>query len=363
MERTTPLTEEHRSLGAKLAPFGGWLMPIQYAGIIAEHLWTRTHASVFDICHMGEFIIRGDAALGALERIVTFRLADLPVGACRYGFMLNELGGIIDDLIIYRLADAEWMAVVNAATTPGDAAHFRAHLPKDASFTDVSSSTAKLDLQGPESGAVLETLVGPGVGALGYYRFGHFDLLGEKVLISRTGYTGEFGYELYVPAKKAVELWKLLLADTRVKPAGLGARDTLRLEMGYPLYGQDLTTETTPFEADKAHFVGMDKEFLGKEALERAGRPKRQLIYFQAASRRAPRHNYRIIVEGRDAGVVTSGSFAPSLSRGIGMGYVDAGCPVGTAIVLRDGSTEIPATVSGHPFYKDGTARKAVVGS
>lgn len=355
---TTPLIEKHRALGAKLAPFGGWLMPIQYAGILAEHQWTRSSASIFDICHMGEFLIRGNADASGFNKIVTFDLNALATGSCRYGFMLNGSGGIIDDLIVYRLGPEEWMVVVNAATTPNDAAHFRAHLSPASHFTDVSASLAKLDLQGPLSLACMQKLIGPRVAELRYYTFGRYDLLGETVTVSRTGYTGELGYEIYISNGRVEDLWDRILADDRVRPAGLGARDTLRLEMAYPLYGQDLTEETTPIEGDKEPFIDLRKDFLGKAGMLAAGRPYRRLIYFTAASRRAPRHNYRIVAGGKDVGVVTSGSFSPSLSCGIGMGYVTVPCPAGTAIVLKDQGIEIAATVTEKPFYKHGTARR-----
>jgi len=183
--------------------------------------------------------------------------------------------------------------------------------------------------------------------------------LGEKCIVSRTGYTGELGFELYISAAKVTELWRRILTDGRVKPAGLGARDTLRLEMAYPLYGQDLTEETTPLEGDKAPFVDLGKDFLGKPAMTAAGRPYKRLIYFAADSRRAPRHNYRIIAGGKDVGIVTSGSFSPSLGCGIGMGYVSVPCPVGTPIVLKENAVEVAATVTDKPFYKQGTARKS----
>ncbi len=354
--KTTPLIDEHRRLGAKLAPFGGWLMPIQYAGIIAEHQWTRKEASVFDICHMGEFFIRGDADKSGLERIVTFDVKAIPAGSCRYGFALNDAGGVIDDLIIYRIAKEEWMVVTNAATIAGDEAQFRKHLSKDADFKNASDATGKLDVQGPKSLDVMKKLIGSGVAGLGYYTFRYFDLLGEKVIVSRTGYTGELGYEIYISGAKVVELWKLFLSDARVKPAGLGARDTLRLEMCYPLYGQDITTDTTPFEAGMKRFVDLKKDFTGKAALLQK-KTARQFIYFTANSRRAPRHNYRIAKDGKDIGVVTSGSFSPSLTAGIGMGYVTAACPVGTAVVLKENDVEIQAIVTEKPFYKSGTAK------
>jgi aminomethyltransferase len=283
--KNTPLTDEHQRLGAKLAPFGGWLMPIQYSGIIAEHVWTRAEASLFDICHMGEFIIRADALKSGLDRIVTFDLTTLKVGGCRYGFMLNDAGGIMDDLIVYRIADTHWMVVANAATIDSDEAHFRKHLSPGTDFKNVSSATGKLDLQGPRSLDVLKGLMGPGVTALGYYTFGYFNLLNERIIISRTGYTGELGYELYISADKVRELWNMLLADARVRPAGLGARDTLRLEMSYPLYGQDLTADTTPLEAGKGKFVDMKKDFIGKAALSKKSKPARKLINFIHAGR------------------------------------------------------------------------------
>lgn len=355
--KTTPLKDEHMRLGAKMAPFGGWLMPIQYSGIIAEHQWTRKEAAVFDICHMGEFLIRGDADKSGLNRIVTFDLKSMVVGSCRYGFMLNESGGIIDDLIVYRVAPEEWMLVVNAATTEGDAAHIRRGLSSQAEFKNISDATGKLDLQGPRSQDVLKKLAGDEITRLGYYTFGCFELLGEHVIISRTGYTGELGYEIYISSSKARELWKILLADARVKPAGLGARDTLRLEMCYPLYGQDIDTNTTPIEAGMKSFVDMDKEFAGKRPLSE-GAALRRLVYFKAQTRRSPRHNYRIHVNGADAGVVTSGSFSPSLGCGIGMGYVYVSAPAGTQVILKDNEIEIPAVVTERPFYKAGTARR-----
>jgi aminomethyltransferase len=306
---------------------------------------------------MGEFMIVADAVKSGFNKIVTFDLQTLKAGDCRYGFILNDSGGIIDDLIVYRIANSEWMVVVNAATTDCDEAHFRKHLSQGTDFKNISSVMGKLDLQGPRSLDVLKGLLGPGVSSLGYYKFGYFNLLGEKIIISRTGYTGELGYELYISNGKVKDLWNTLLADPRVKPAGLGARDTLRLEMAYPLYGQDLTIDTTPLEADKARFVDLNKDFIGKHALLNKSNPVRKLVNFIAGSRRAPRHNYRIFMDGKDIGVVTSGSFSPSFSCGIGMGYVDGPCAVGSRIALKENDIEITATITKGPFYKNGTAK------
>ena len=358
--RGTPLLNEHTSLGARMAPFGGWNMPIQYAGIIAEHLWTRRNASLFDICHMGEFLIRGEAEKSGLEGIVTFRLSSMFVGSCRYGFILNESGGILDDLVIYRINNEEWMAVVNAATTEGDAAHFRTNLSGGVVFNDLSGKLGKLDLQGPLSGAVMKDIAGPKIEGLRYYNFGKFNVLGEDVIISRTGYTGELGYEIYISNEKVRKLWGLILRDNRVKPAGLGARDTLRLEMGYPLYGQDIDSNTTPFEAGLGKFAELTKEFIGRDALVKADKEgrARRFVCFKADSRRSPRHGHKIFVDGKESGLVTSGSYAPSLECGIGMGYVGENLKPGVDIIVGDGSVGIKVEVTNKPFYKNGTVKK-----
>lgn len=358
--KQTPLIEQHRSLQAKLAPFGGWLMPIQYAdGIIAEHNWTRTKASLFDICHMGEFIVHGDPLHTTLNNILTINLAGMNVGQCRYGFMLNSSGGIIDDLVVYRLQQDKWMIVVNAATAENDAMVLVRHLARHTKFEDISAKTAKLDLQGPLSGDVLQKLV-RGVEKLEYYTFAEFDLLGEKVIISRTGYTGELGYELYLPAALAAEAWNLLLKDHRVKPAGLGCRDTLRLEMAYPLYGHELDETTTPVEAGLMLFVDMTKDFIGKHALadQKRNGARHRLRCFVCDSRRSPRNGYKIFSGDKEVGVVTSGSFSPSLNVAIGMGYVTPDLKVGDRIIIRDNQTEINAALCDKPFYKNGTAKR-----
>ncbi len=358
--KTTPLLEEHRSLGAKLAPFGGWLMPIQYAGIITEHCWCRDEASLFDICHMGEFMIHGDPHDIGLENIITADLSSMAFGECHYGFMLDESGGIIDDVIIYRIKKDEWMLVVNAATTPGDEAHLRANLRSSARMENVSSQLGKLDLQGPLSRDVLKKIAGNRIEKLDYYTFGYFPVMGENIIISRTGYTGELGYELYMPNDKVALLWKKILQYEKVRPAGLGARDTLRLEMGYPLYGQDIDRNVTPFEAGLGAFVHMEKDFIGKSALikKRDDGIRKKLTCFVTDSRRAPRHNYKIRVGSKEVGVVTSGSFAPSLACGIGMGYIEAqDDKIGSAITIKEGDIEISATITRRPFYKKGTAK------
>ncbi len=358
--KTTPLINAHRALGAQLAPFSGWLMPIQYKGIIAEHNWTRSSCSLFDICHMGEFIIYGQADKSNLEKIITVNLTRMLSNSCRYGFMLNENGGIIDDILIYKIKEEQWMLVVNAANIDADEAHLRARLSGDCKLENASGRLGKLDLQGPLSGDILKEIVGEDISRLGYYRFGYFSLLGEKNIISRTGYTGELGYELYLSNENVEELWGVLLKDARVRPAGLGARDTLRLEMGLPLYGQDINRDTTPEQAGLKRFVDFNKDFIGKDALikKRKEDAKRKLSYFIADSCRAPRQGYKIYSAGKEVGVVTSGSFSPSLSRGIGMGYIESAYNnSGTQITIKQGSVEIEATIVDKPFYKQGSVR------
>jgi len=350
----TPLYADHIALGAKMAPFGGWLMPIQYEGILAEHFHTRKAVSVFDICHMGEFILDTDDSFSGLDRIVTQNISSMPVGSCRYGFMLNDKGGVIDDLIVYRLKDSSWMLVVNAATIAGDEANIRKNLTGRYQFNNVSSITGKLDVQGPLSLETLKPIAGNKIEKLGYYTFTEFDLFGSNAIISRTGYTGELGYEIYGPNENIAKLWSLLLKDPRVKPAGLGARDTLRLEMGYPLYGQDIDLVHTPVAAGLDKFVDLSKDFIGKDALlaEKKSGPKEHLIYFKADSRRSPRHGFGIYSGQNRIGTVTSGSFSPSLGVGIGIGYVSGNYPIGTSLMVKEATTEIPVVIVDKPFYK-----------
>jgi aminomethyltransferase len=359
----TPLVNNHKKLTAKLAPFGGWLMPIQYSGIIEEHNWVRKNAGLFDICHMGEFIIQADLTKSNLGNLVTVNLEGMPLDSCRYGFMLNEQGGIIDDLLVYRIGSSEWMIVVNAATTDKDFSHLKKHLTGARLLENISQSLGKLDLQGPLAAEVLTDLVGPGIKGLRYYTFDYFTLLGEEIIISRTGYTGELGYELYMPNNKIPELWEKLLSDQRVKPIGLGARDTLRLEMGYSLYGQDIDEKTTPLEAGLGYFIDWKKEFTGKSSLlkQKQDGVTRRMLCFIADSRRSPRHNYRIIYKGKDMGAVTSGSFSPSLGVGIGMGYADCEIPSGEEITLSENSIVINAKTRRKPFYKNGSAKSGEI--
>lgn len=330
-------------------------MPIQYQGILAEHAHTRQVVSVFDICHMGEFMLQGDPVACGFDRLVTQNIVSMPFGTCRYGFILNEQAGILDDLIVYRINKASWMIVANAATTPGDLVHFKTNLSTGYSLEDVSGKMAKLDVQGPQSLDVLKNIFGEGVEKLSYYTFSEFKIFEhQSCIVSRTGYTGELGYEIYIANDYVTRLWDLLLKDTRVKPAGLGCRDTLRLEMSYPLYGHDLDVKYTPVAAGAEKFVDFSKDFIGREALliEKQNGPKEHLIYFQADSRRSPRNGFAILDKGKQIGLVTSGSFAPSLGVGIGMGYVAGNYGIDAQLVVKQDAVEIPVKVVKRPFLK-----------
>lgn len=355
----TPLNSRHRDLKALMAPFGGWDMPIQYEGIIAEHAWCRQKAALFDICHMGEFIFQGDFEAGGLEDVFTFSVKTIPVGRSRYGFLLNEQGGIIDDLIVFRLAEDKIMVVVNAATATNDYAVISQRL-KGGSFANITEQTGKLDIQGPLAREVMVSAFGDQVAAIPYFKFITMDILGVEAIVSRTGYTGELGYEIFIPADKVCQLWDLLLKDERVKPAGLGARDVLRLEVGYSLYGSDIDEVTTPLEAGLGAFVNFDKNFVGKEALLRQKQDgtSKQKVAFRVSSRRSPRHHYEILSDGRPVGSVTSGVFSPMLGCGIGIGFVAAGeYPVGKTLTICHERVSMEAVVCELPFFDNGSLR------
>lgn len=357
--QATPICTRHRALNALMAPFGGWDMPIQYEGIIAEHNWCRNQAALFDICHMGEFLFQGDFETSGLEDVFTFSVKTIPVGRSRYGFLLNERGGIIDDLIVFRLAGDKVMIVVNAATAPKDFAVIQGRL-NGGVFTDITAATGKLDLQGPLSRYVMVELLGEEVATIPYFKFITMNILGAPAIVSRTGYTGELGYEIFIPSEKVCELWDLLLTDERVKPAGLGARDVLRLEVGYSLYGSDIDEETTPLEAGLEGFVTFDKAFVGREALLRLKEQgvARKKVAFEVAGRRSPRHHYEICFEGEAVGSVTSGVFSPMLGRGIGIGFIRPDlASIGTPLTIRHERVSMEATVCELPFFRDGSLR------
>ncbi|HNX91087.1 MAG TPA: glycine cleavage system aminomethyltransferase GcvT [Candidatus Omnitrophota bacterium] len=357
--KRTPLYEEHVKLNARMVPFAGWEMPVQYPqGIIEEHLHTRTKASIFDICHMGEFIIGGPAAFDDVNRIVTCRIDDLPDGKARYGFLLNEKGAIIDDLIVFRLSKNDYMLVVNGGTIDKDAEWVESQLSSGTHFRNESESTGKIDVQGPLStGIVQEALKLQDVSGIKRFSFRYDKWEGVDLLISCTGYTGEKGYELFMPAPGVKKVWERLLEFGDLKPAGLGARDSLRLEMGYSLYGHDIDDKRTPVEAGLERFVHYGKDFIGKPALltQKEKGTENILSGFICEGRRAARDNFNVIRDGKISGRVTSGVFSPCLKLGIGLCYIKKELSAeGTDIQLgdTDGKIIINAKIKKPPFVQ-----------
>jgi len=357
--KTTPLHGEHIALGARMAEFGGWDMPIQYEGILAEHEHTRTKTGLFDICHMGEFELTGPTAVADLERLLTMKVSTLTIGQCRYGFMLNGQGGVIDDLTCYRLGEERYMLVVNAATLEGDAAWIRQHLSSGTAFTDLSDGMAKLDIQGPTSRAEMEKVFGKKLPELGYFKAEFFKALETEMLVSRTGYTGDWGYEIYFPAKEAVRIWRALLANENIKPVGLGARDTLRLEMGYSLYGHELSLDRTPAATSRGGFIRKEGGFIGEAAVRRdLANPQEFLVALEFDSKRAARSHDKVFSGGAEIGQVTSGSVSPSLGKAVALAFVKAdAAALGNILDVEIRGKCFPAKVVELPFYKKGTAR------
>lgn len=351
---STPLTAWHEAHGAKMAPFAGWNMPIQYEGILAEHKHTRASASVFDICHMGEFLLSGEGAQEALMKAVSHSLANLAEGRCRYGFILNETGGVLDDCIVYHLGPDSFMVVVNAACCEQDFNVLKSRLP-GLTLEDISEKTAKIDLQGPKAVEIMEDFLGEDLRGLGYFAFRYTTWQGNRLMVSRTGYTGELGYELYIAADKAVELWEGLLKDERVRPAGLGARDTLRMESGLPLYGHELDTEHTPVEAGMGVMMKSEADYVGKAGLATV---REKLLALELEGRRAPRHGDSIELDGKAVGHVTSGTFAPSLNKAIAFAWVKAEAADASAFEVVTARARLAAAKVSLPFYKEGTARQ-----
>ncbi|ACV68843.1 glycine cleavage system aminomethyltransferase GcvT [Desulfohalobium retbaense] len=351
---TTPLTDWHQDHGAKMAPFAGWNMPIQYEGILAEHKHTRTQAALFDICHMGECRITGPGARDGLDRIVTHNLERLRPGRCSYGFLLTPEGTVQDDLIVYCLDEDDFMLVVNAACQETDFTWLREHLPAGVAFEDISEATAKIDLQGPTSIAALERVLPGAWRELKFFGHCPSSFGGQSLRVSRTGYTGELGYEIYLPREQAVSLWEQFLDGEDVKPAGLGARDTLRLEAGLLLYGQDLDREHTPAEAGYAGMLTSQAPYIGKD---NALTVRDKLVALQFEGRRTAHHHDTVLdASGAPVGTITSASFAPSLGHAIGLAYIQADAADQDQYTVQTKRAALTATVTSLPFY-NGTAR------
>ena len=357
--KNTVLYGEHTRLNALMAPFAGWNMPIHYGSIIEEAKFTRVSAAAFDISHMGEFFVTEDPSRSTLDEAITNPVVKMREKTCRYGFLLNANGTVMDDLIVYRLGYDKWMIVVNASNIERDAKAISSVLSKDTFFMDASDATVKIDLQGPKSMEVMKKIAGDGIKKLKYFTFDIFNVLGQDSVVSRTGYTGELGYEIYVSRETGLELWKKLLEDPLVKPAGLGARDILRLEAGLPLYGDELTDSVTPLDAGMEKYIDFGKEFTGMEALlKHKNNIRRMLTGVQIDGRRTPRHTNKVIAGGKEAGFVTSGVFSPHLNRGIGFMYLDRELITeGTQVTIALDRGEAKGSVTTPPFIKNTSIR------
>jgi aminomethyltransferase len=356
--KRTPPYELHRDAGAKFVDFGGWEMPVQYAGIIEEHRAVRTSVGLFDVSHMGEIEIRGSRALEVVQRLTTNDASKLEVAQVQYSTLCYPHGGIVDDLTVYRLGPEHFLLCVNAANTDKDFAWIVEQAHGDADVTNTSAQIAQLALQGRQAQATLQPLCDIALDNVPYYWSAKGRVSGIETLISRTGYTGEDGFEMYCAASDGPELWRAVMeagAPYQIKPIGLGARDTLRLEMGYALYGNDITADTTPLQAGLGWIVKLNKgDFIGRAALakERAEGIRRRLVGFELIDRGVARAHYPILADGDVIGEVTSGTVSPSLNKSIGLGYVrTAHAKVGTPVQVDIRGKAAQARVAATPFY------------
>jgi aminomethyltransferase len=357
--KKTFLYDTHVSLGAKMAPFGGFEMPIQYEGIFAEHFATRKAATVFDTCHMGEFLIKGDSATKDLEKILSCDIASMTTGQCKYGFICNENGGVIDDQITYKMGENDYFMVVNASTQDNDFDWIKKNSSPETSLKNISSETGKIDIQGPLSAKIVNTLIGKPINDLKYYTWMHTTYNGKTVIISRTGYTGEIGFEIYLDQADTIKFWNQCL-ELGAKPAGLGCRDTLRLEMGYPLYGHELDENRNANEAGFSKAVSTTKTFIGSPSITKQYEGAKVLCGLALEGRRATRNGDAICdANGVAIGIVTSGSYSPSLEIAIAMGYVSKPLStLGNTVHINTGKVILKAQIAALPFYKQATARK-----
>jgi aminomethyltransferase len=356
----TALTQKHISLGAKMVPFAGYNMPVQYEGINAEHNTVRTGVGVFDVSHMGEFILKGEHALDLIQRVTSNDASKLYNGKVQYSCLPNEDGGIVDDLLVYQIDEKTYMLVVNASNIEKDWNWIQKYNTKGVEMHNISDQTSLLAIQGPKAAEALQSLTDVDLAAMEYYTFVKGNFAGiANIVISATGYTGAGGFEIYFDNSHAFEIWDAVFnagESLGIKPIGLAARDTLRLEMGFCLYGNDIDETTSPIEAGLGWITKFSKSFTNSEALlaQKEAGIKRKLIGFEMVDRGIPRHDYEIAdANGNIIGRVTSGTQAPSLQKAIGMGYVDKGFDKeNTEIFIVIRNTNIKAKVVKFPFYK-----------
>lgn len=358
MEQKTPLYDVHVAEGGKIVPFAGYLLPVQYpSGVIKEHMAVRQAAGLFDVSHMGEILFTGPTALNTLNHLLTNDFTDMPEGRVRYSVMCNEKGGVIDDLVVYKFGDEEYLVVVNAANRHKDYAHMAANLLPGTKAEDISDSVAQLALQGPAAPAILGRLVsGDSLPKKYYTAVRDVDIHGMKCMVSRTGYTGELGYEIYTAPENAVALWKLLRetgAQDGLIPCGLGARDTLRLEAAMPLYGHEMDEDISPLEAGLDFGVKLGKaEFIGRDALLAAGAPSRVRVGLEITGRGIAREHQDVFLGDKNIGMTTSGTHCPAAGKALAMALVDASHSApGTNLDVDIRGRRVSATIVPLPFY------------
>ena len=355
------LNDIHIKLGAKMVPFAGYNMPVQYEGVTAEHLTVRAAVGVFDVSHMGEFLVSGANALALIQKVTSNDASKLEIGDAQYSCFPNENNGIVDDLICYKMKEDQYLLVVNASNIEKDWNWISKYNQEfKADLTDLSEEYSLLAIQGPKAVEAMQSLSSLDLAAIPFYKFKISDFAGiENVIISATGYTGSGGFEIYCKNSDAEKIWNSVFeagATYGIKPIGLAARDTLRLEMGYCLYGNDINDTTSPIEAGLGWITKFTKDFVNADALakEKEQKPERKLVAFELDERGIPRKDYDIVDENGDIiGVVTSGTMSPCLQKGIGMGYVPRILSkTGTKIHIQVRKKAIPATIIKLPFYK-----------
>lgn len=360
MSKNTALTDHHISLGAKMVPFAGFNMPVQYSGINDEHETVRTGVGMFDVSHMGEFILKGEKALDLIQKVSSNDASKLYDGKVQYGYLPNETGGIVDDFLTYRIDEQTYLLVVNASNIQKDWDWISRYNTYDVEMKDISEQTSLFAVQGPKATEALQSLTDIELASMEYYSFAKGKFAGvDNVLVSATGYTGAGGFEIYVSNEYAQQVWDAIMEageELGIKPIGLGARDTLRLEKGFCLYGNDIDDHTSPFAGGLGWVTKFTKDFVNSEALkaEKEAGVKQKLVGFEMIDRGIPRHDYSIVdAEGNKIGRVTSGTQSPTLKKSIGLGYVDtAFAKEGTEIYITIRNQSVKAVVKKPPFVK-----------
>ena len=358
--KNTPLSEHHISLGAKMAEFAGYNMPISYKGIKEEHHQVRNSVGMFDVSHMGEFFLEGDHALDLIQRVTSNDASKLIDGQAQYSCLPNDEGGIVDDLLVYRLSDKRYMLVVNASNIEKDWNWISSHNSKNVAMKNASDQMGLLAVQGPNAVSTLQKLTSLSLSEIPYYHFNIGEFAGcQNIIISNTGYTGAGGFELYIPNEFLLQVWKKTIeagTEFGINPIGLGARDTLRLEMGFCLYGNDIDDTTNPIEAGLGWITKFTKSFVGDQYAKdlKENGPKRKLVGIEMSERAIPRHGYEVMdISGQTIGKVTSGSQTPSLEKSIGMAYINIPYnKIGSEVFVKIRDTNVKAKVVKTPFYQ-----------